>query len=291
MNKISLITGGAIFLLLCMVLGSTCTLVGPKEAGFKVRNGGSYRGVDDIPLVTGYNFYMPGVEHIEKVSTTQEHLVWTDDKNEGDALDQSINIYCLGGAGFNINVGLNVHVIADKAPKMWLRWKTVDVHDIMKTWGRNMLRGVINEVSGTMSVDSVLTNFTVLEKIARDGIRDSLLAYGFALDGFYIISKPRAIDPKLETAINNKIIAKQDAETETMNIQKHNALSQQRASDARGDSSYNVIEALGKAEAIKALQNQLTPTYVEYIKWVNADKSVPRVPTYVGAGGFGFPLK
>lgn len=291
MNTIKLIAV-VVSLFLCTIVGcSTCTLVGPKEAGFKVERGGSYRGVSNIPLITGYNFYIPWLETVEKVPTTMYHIVWSDDKNEGDASDQSITIFCNGGAGFHVNVGLNVSVIATEVPKMWIRWGTLDIDDIMKTYIRNTVRGDMQNVSSTMSVDSILNNFSSLESACRIVIQDSLLHYGFHLDGFNILSKPVAVNPALEKAIDDKVVAKQLAEKAVMELQTHIADANKKAADARGDSSYNVIEALGKAEAIKALQSQITTQYVEYVKWNNAGDNVPRVPLYVGAGGFGFPIK
>lgn len=283
--KSKLQMAGGILLFLCIVLMSTCTKVGPKEAAFRVNNAGNYRGVSNIDLVTGYQWYVPGIQHIEKVGTYMHHIVWSDDKNEGTPEDQSITVFCNGGAGFHINVGLNVSVIPAEAPRMWLRWKTIDVDDIMKTYIRNVVRGNMQNVASTMSVDSVLNKFTTLEAACSVTIRDSLRNYGFHVDGFNILSKPKATDPKLEEAINGKIIARQLSEKETMNIQIHQAQALQKAADARGDSSYNVIEAMGKAEAIKVLQAQITPTYVEYVKWNNAGEDVPRVPQYQGVNG------
>lgn len=290
MNKLGLIAAGVLLFLVCMVGCSTCTLVGPKEAGFKVKRGGSYRGVDNIPLITGYNWYIPWLETVEKVPTTVHHIVWSDDKNEGDATDQSITIFCNGGAGFKVNVGLNVSVIPDQAPKMWIRWGTLDIDMIMKTYLRNVVRGNMQNTSSTMTVDSVLNSFPVLEAACRLTIQDSLTKYGFHLDGFNILSKPVAVDSKLEDAINAKIVARQLAEKTVMENQTAIAEANKLISKARGDSAYQVIEAAGKAEGIKLLQSVMTATYVDYVRWSRADSSVPRVPQYVGAGGFGFPV-
>lgn len=282
----SLITTGAILLFAFIMMIATCKYVSPTEAAFKIERSGNERGVSTHILYPGFNWYLPWKESVESVGTTMHHTVWSDDKNEGDPTDQSIQIFCLGGAGFHVNVGLNVSVIPEKAPWMYLKWKTLDIDLIMKTYLRNVVRGNMQNVSSTMSVDSVLNSFNVLEAACRQSVSDSLAHYGFHLDGFNILSKPKAIDQRLENAVNEKVIAKQNSETETMNIRIHDAKALQRAADARGDSSYNVIEAMGKAEAVKVMQAQLTPTYVEYVKWSNAAPTTPRVPEYVGAGGW-----
>ncbi len=284
----SLYTGGAIFVLLLITLLSTCTKVGPKEAGFRVNNAGDYRGVNNIPLCTGYQFYIPWVQHIEKVSTTMEHIVWSNDKNEGEPTDQAITISCLGGAGFNVNIGLNIHVIATEAPRMWIKWKEVDVPDIMSKFLRNVIRGDMQRISGTMTVDSVLNNYAGLEDACRKIVSDSLRAYGFYVDGFNFLGRPTASDKGLEEAIHRTIIAKRDADTRVMEQQSTTAEANKKIIAARGDSASAVIEAAGQAEAIRLKQREITPTYVEYIKWLNASNNNPRVPSTVLGSGTGY---
>lgn len=273
--KNTLIATGIALMLLFTVLLSTCTKVGPKTAGFRVNNAGNYRGVANIPLCTGYQFYVPWVQHIETVPTTMEHIVWSDDKKEGEPDDQSISISCLGGAGFFLNVGLNVHVIASEAPRMWIRWNEVDVKDIMKKFLRNVIRGDMQIISSSMTVDSVLNNYSGLESACRHIVTDSLRTYGFAVDGFNFLGRPRAIDAQLEAAIARKIAAKQESETKTQELQSSIAEANKKIATARGDSASSVIEATGKAEAIKALQQQVTPTYVDYLRAQNWDGRLP----------------
>jgi len=282
MNNLKLIVAGILLFLICAAGCSTCTLVGPKEAGFKVRKGGSYRGVDNIPLITGYNFYIPWVETVEKVPTTMNHIVWSDSKTEGSPDDEAITIFCNGGAGFKVNVGLNVSVIAQEAPHMWIRWGTLDVEYIMKTFIRNKIRGSMQNISSTMTVDSILNNFTTLESACNTAIGDTMRAYGFQLNGFNILSKPIAVNKALEDAIDAKIVAKQDAEKTVMQLQTSIAEANKKVATARGDSASAVIEATGKAEAIKALQAQVTPTYVDYIRAEKWDGVLPT--TILGSG-------
>ena len=56
--------------MLCIVFMQSCTLVDNTEAGFVIKKSGSYRGIDSLPLVTGYNFYMPFTESVVTIPTT-----------------------------------------------------------------------------------------------------------------------------------------------------------------------------------------------------------------------------
>jgi len=259
---------------------NACTRISPTEAGFKISNSGNYRGIDSLPLLTGWEFYSPGFSHIITIPTTMQHEVWSDVK---DANQDAITIACMGGAGFRVDVGLNYHVDANKASHIYLKWKNDDLQDITNKYIKNVVRGCMQDVSGHITVDSILTNLPAFEHEAANNIKTKLLADGFIVDGFNIISQPRPSDNALATAINNKIKAKQDAETSTMQLQSSIAEANKKVATARGDSASSVIEAMGKSEAIKVLQAQLTTTYVEYIKAQAWDGKLPTIMT--GAGG------
>lgn len=285
MKKITVFT--VAILLSSLLLFDSCTRVSPTEAGFRIENGGSYRGIDSLPLVTGWNFYMPGVSQIITIPTTLQHVVWSKDSNEGDDKNQEISVSCLGGAGFNMNIGFNYHVNADKASKIYLKYKMDELDKITATYLRNVVRKSMQDVSSTLTVDSVLNNLSGYENNVTVLLTKRLATEGFIVDNFNIISKPTPSDPDLARSINNKIKAKQDAETAKQQLQISVAEANKRIATARGDSASRVIEASGQAEAIKKLQSQLTPEYVEYIKAQKWDGALPTV----NGGGAGMMLQ
>lgn len=263
-----------------------CTRVTPTEAGFKISNSGNYRGIDSLPLLTGWQFYGPGFSHIITISTTMQHEVWSDAKTEEGESNNALTIACMGGAGFRVDVGLNYHVDANKASHIYLKWKDDDLNNITNRYIKNIVRGSMQDVSGHITVDSILTNLPAFEHEAAANITRKLYADGFIVDGFNILSQPRPTDANLAASINAKVKAKQDAETSVMQLQSSIAEANKKVAEARGDSASRVITAAGEAEAIKLKQKEITPTYVDYVKWANASENVPRVPQYVGAGGW-----
>jgi regulator of protease activity HflC (stomatin/prohibitin superfamily) len=269
-----------------MFMTQSCVRISPTEAGFKISNSGSYRGVDSLPLLTGWQWYFPGQSQIITIPTTMQHEVWTDNKGEGQEGMQAITIACMGGAGFRVDVGLNYHVDAAKASHIYLKWHNDELSIITNQYIKNIVRGSMQDVSGHITLDSVLTNLPAFEHEVAASITTKLGKDGFIVDGFNIISQPRPTDVNLQAAINTKIKAKQDAETSVMELQKSIAEANKLVADARGDSASKVISAAGEAKAIQLKQQVVTPTYVEYVKWNNASENVPRVPQYVGAGGW-----
>ena len=261
----------------------SCTRIAPTEAGFKISNSGTYRGVDSLPLLTGWQFYFPGQSQIITIPTTMQHEVWTDSKDEGQEGMQAITIACQGGAGFRVDVGLNYHVDANKASHIYLKWHNDELSSITNQYIKNVVRGCMQDVSGHITLDSVLTNLPAFEHEVAANITSKLAVDGFVVDGFNITSQPRPTDNALQTAINNKVKAKQDAETSVMQLQMSIAEANKKIADARGDSASRVIAAAGEARAIQLKQQVVTPVYVEYIKATTWDGKLPNVMT--GTGG------
>ena len=266
---------------LVATLGS-CTRINPTEVGFKIDNSGDYRGIDSLPLLTGFQFYTPGFTYVVTIPTTQQHVAWTEDSNEGKAVDEAIVVSCNGGAGFKMDIGLNYRVNPTKASKIYLKYKTDDLESITNTYLRNVVRGSMQDVSGLLTVDSILNNLPGFEAAVRKNVSERFEKDGFIVDNFSILKQPVPTDKSLSDAINAKIRAKQDAETSKMQLQSSIAEANKQIAKARGDSATKVINAMGEAEAVKKIQQVLTPTYVEYIK---ASRWNGVQPSVVGGGG------
>jgi len=276
-----------LFIALCaiMALGTSCTQILPTEAGFRVSNSGDYRGVDSLPLLTGWQAFLPTQSYIVTIPTVMQHVVWSEGEQEGSQSNEHITINCMGGSGFKVDIGLNYRVMPNKASKIYLKYKMDNLETITNTFLRNIVRGSMQDISGYMTVDSMLNNLPAYEGAVRKDLSSRFEKEGFILDGFNIISKPRPDDPALGKAINDKIIAKQNAETSKQQLEGSIAEANKKVAAARGDSAEIVIRAAGKAKAIQLEQNQITPLYVDYIKWLNASPSTPRVPqTMLGSG-------
>jgi regulator of protease activity HflC (stomatin/prohibitin superfamily) len=272
---------GVLFLFV-MVIG--CHRVSPTEVGFKISNSGDYRGVDSLPVVTGWNFVMPGFASIVTIPTTQQHVVWSEEGEKGDNVGSQITISCQGGAGFKMDVGFNYRVDPNKASKIYLKYRTDDLDKITATYLRNVVRGTMQDLSGTMTVDSILNNLPYYEHTVAQGLADRLIKEGFIVDNFNITKQPTPSDQNLAASINAKIKAKQDAETSKMQLQQSIAEANKRVAEARGDSASKVINALADAEVIKVKTNSLSasPQYIELIK---AEKWDGKLPQYTGGNG------
>lgn len=257
-----------LLLMACVLITfASCTQVTPQEEGFKVSNSGNYRGIDSLPLLTGWNMYFPGVSYIVTMPMMIQHIVWTESKTEGSEENQEITVACMKGAGFKMDVGFNYAVLPGKGYKVWYKYKTDNLQSITDTYLRTIVRGTMQDISGKMTVDSMLNNLPEYEENVRKLLSVRLNVLGFSQEGFNILSIPRPTDPALTKSINDKIISFQQAQTATQQLQISIANANKQIAAARGDSAEAVIRAMGDAQAIKAKQLSLTPEYIEYIKW------------------------
>jgi regulator of protease activity HflC (stomatin/prohibitin superfamily) len=276
------------FIVLMISLTSCMTRISPTEVGFKIDNAGDYRGIDSLPLLTGWQFYIPGQSYIVTLPTTQEHVAWTESNNEGSSNDEAITVACSGGAGFKMDVGLNYQIIPNKASKLYLKYKTDDLKTITNGFLRNTVRRCMQDVSGLITVDSILTNLPAYEHAVNDLLNKQLEPQGITLI-FSVLKQPTPTDPNLAKSIAAKIQAKQDAERAVTELQSSIAEANKKIADARGDSASRVIKASSEAREIMVKQEALrqSPQYIELVKAQRWDGHLSQVQ----GGGSGMILQ
>ena len=67
---------------------STTTRVDAGHVGIRVKLAGSDRGVQDMPVVTGWVLYNPLTEQLVLFPTSVQNVVWTQSAHEGRAFDE-----------------------------------------------------------------------------------------------------------------------------------------------------------------------------------------------------------
>jgi regulator of protease activity HflC (stomatin/prohibitin superfamily) len=265
-----------------------CTRINPGYVGFKYSYGGSQKGMPVTSPAVGWVTYMPGFSTVVEFPTSVQHYVWTEQKTESSEANEEIVVPCKGGASFKMDVGFNYSVIADSASHIYFKYKTDDLSTITAGFLHTTVRNAMADVSGNLTMDSMLNNLPQFERDVRGVLKDSLGVLGFHLEQFGLVSAPRPADPNIQASINQKIKAKQDAETAQQQLSISIAEANKKIATARGDSASNVIEASGEAEAIKKKQSVMTAEYVEYIKW---NKWNGQLPTTTMGGGSGILLQ
>src|ERR1700727_2182307 len=106
---------------------ATTTRVDAGHVGIRVRLAGSDRGIQDMPVVTGWVFFNPLTEQIVLFPTSVQNVVWTQSANEGRSVDESITFSSSEGVNISSDIGLSFHIEPTLAPRLYGRFRLNDL--------------------------------------------------------------------------------------------------------------------------------------------------------------------
>ena len=242
------------------------------HVGIKVSNIGDNRGVGKTEYVTGWVFYNAWISRIYEFPIHQQHI----DYEEADIVTK-------GGFRATIKPSFNYSINAGNVANMFQNLR-VGVKEMEQGWLKNAIVGSVNDVANRYTVDSI---FNHREEFEASIVKEC----NKRVSQWFNVSQLRTnIVPPTE--ISESIVAKTRAIQEVQVAENRRqvaiAEAERKIAEARGDSAQAVIQAAGRAEAIKKEQLSLTPLYIEYIK---VQKWSGAVPTTVAGGNTGFMIQ
>jgi hypothetical protein len=262
--------------LLALLLAFIITVINPIDVeridaghvGIKVSNIGDNRGVGKTEYVTGWVFYNSWISRIYEFPIHQQHI----DYEEADIVTK-------GGFRATIKPSFNYSINAGNVANMFQNLR-VGVKEMEQGWLKNAIVGSVNDVANRYTVDSIFNHREEFESaIVKECNK--------RVSQWFNVSQLRTniVPPK---EISESIVAKTRAiqEVQVAENQRQVAVAEaeRKIAEARGDSAQAVIQASGRAEAIKKEQLSLTPLYIEYIKVQKWSGEVPT--TVAGTSGF-----
>ncbi len=242
------------------------------HVGIKVSNVGDDRGVGRTEYVTGWVFYNSWISRIYEFPIHQQHIDY-----------EAADIVTRGGFRATIKPSFNYSINAGNVADMFQNLR-VGVKDMEQGWLKNAIVGSVNDVANRYTVDSI---FNHREEFESDIVKEC----NKRVSKWFNVSQLRTnIIPPQE--ISESIVAKTRAIQEVQVAENRRQVAvadaERKIAEARGDSAQAVIQAAGRAEAIKKEQTSLTPLYIDYIK---VQKWSGQVPTTVAGSGSGFIMQ
>jgi len=231
-------------------IGTSCaTRIDAAHVGIRVKLAGSSRGVDDIPVVTGWVFYNPLTEQIVQFPTSVQNIVWTKDPQEGRAVDGSITFSSEEGVNINADIGLSFHIESAMAPHLYLRFRKLDLMELADGYVRNAVRESFNLVASRMAVQGIYgadkgkllsdVQAKLQEQLGKDGILIDQLTINGAL----------RLPENVATAINRAMEATQQAIQAENKVRQVKAEAEQALTLAEGQAAAARARARGEADA------------------------------------------
>ncbi len=233
-----------------IILVSSCTArVDAAHVGIRVKLAGSSRGVDDIPVVTGWVFYNPLTEQLVMFPTSVQNVAWTKDPHEGNTHDESITFSSQEGVNINADIGLSFHIESTKAPHLYLRFRKTNLIELANGYVRNAVREAFNVAASKLPVQDIYGSGK--GKLVADvskHLQDQLGKDGFILDQLTINGALRLPD-NVATAINRAMEATQLAIQAENRVRQVKAEAEQAITQAEGQASAARARAKGEADA------------------------------------------
>jgi regulator of protease activity HflC (stomatin/prohibitin superfamily) len=241
------------------------------HVGIKVSNVGDDRGVGKTEYVTGWVFFNSWISRIYEFPIHQQHIDY-----------EANDIVTKGGFRATIKPSFNYSINPGNVADMFQNLR-VGVKEMEQGWLKNAIVGSVNDVANRYTVDSI---FNHREEFESDIVKEC----NKRVSKWFNVSQLRTnIVPPTE--ISESIIAKTRAiqEVQVAENRRQVAIAEadRKIAEARGDSAQAVIQASGRAEAIKREQLSLTPLYIDYMK---IQKWSGQVPTTV-AGNSGLLIQ
>lgn len=241
------------------------TRIEAGSVGIKVKLIGDERGIGKYEYKSGWVVYNTYTEQIFEFPTFQQHI------------DYPITtVITKGGFSAVINPSFNYALVPNAVGDMFSNLR-VDLKQVEQNWLKTAIIGSVNNVTNRWAVDSIFNH--------REDFENAIVTEcNKHVSKWFTVSQLRTNivpPPALKEAIESKTRAIQEAQAAENQRFVAEKQAQIKIATARGDSAQQVIAAQAEAEAIKLKQVTLSPLYVEWLKWVNADPNVPRVPTTI----------
>jgi regulator of protease activity HflC (stomatin/prohibitin superfamily) len=238
---------------LLLFSASACTRVPAGYAGVKINYYGSNRGVQDVPMVTGWVWYNPFTQKVFEYPCFVQTAIWTANTGEGHPVNEELTFNVQGGIVVKVDISLAYQFLPERVPAFYLKFRSDDIDTFTHGFLRNIARDAFNEIAPAYTVEDLYGSKKeeMINRI-KDRVNGIINPIGAHLEQFGFTGAMRLPDTITE-AMNNKARAIQDA------IRVENELRQQTAEAAKV-----VAKAKGEAEANALLTKSISP---ELIQW------------------------
>lgn len=241
--------------------------------GLKVNLTGSDRGVSSYQYKTGWVFYNSWTEQVKEFPLFQQHIEYNDQ-----------TVITKGGFAATIKPSFNYSLREDAIGEMFVNLR-LETKEIEQGWLKNAIVSSVNDVANRWEVDAIFNR--------REEFEAAIITEcNKRVSKWFTVSQLRTniIPPRsLQQAIEGKTKAVQEAQAAMQRKLVAEAEAQEKIAIAKGDSAKAIIDAQAASLSIKIKQRELTPAYIEYIKWSNWDGKLPT--TVTGGSGTILNLK
>jgi len=130
--------------------------VPPGHVGIVVNSFGTDKGVQNMPVKTGWVGYNPFTETVLVYPTYVQTAVWTHTMHEGKNANEEISFSTKGSAQFTADISFSYSLAPERVPSFYEKFRSDDLNAFTHGFLRNVVRDAFNETGVTYDPDQIL---------------------------------------------------------------------------------------------------------------------------------------
>ncbi|MGA2719875.1 MAG: SPFH domain-containing protein [Candidatus Acidiferrales bacterium] len=264
-------------ILLAAIFAAGCaTRIGPGNVGIKVDLAGSQRGVEDLPIRTGWVFYNPAGSKVVEYPTFVQTAKWTHDLNEGRPINEELSFNTLQGLTVYGDISLSYHLDPAKVPAFYVKFRSDDIDQFTHGFLRNVARDSMNRVAANYTVEEIMgEKKPEMEQRSREELQSEVKDIGVVIEQFGFIGSPRPPE-SVVAAINAAQQAKYIAQQKQNELLQSQADAAKQVAAAEGQAKSQIAIAQGEAESNRLRAASISPQIIEWQKLAVTDRWIER---------------
>ena len=172
-------------IIVAVFFAGCATRIGPGRVGIKVDLAGTQRGVEDLPIRTGWVFYNFLSSTIVEYPTSIQTAKWTKDLNEGSPTNEEMSFNTKDGLTVYGDLSVSYHLEASKVPAFYVKFRNDNIEGFTHGFLRNVARDAINRTGSQYTVQEIMgEKKSELELDSRKDLQQQVTDIGVVIDQF-----------------------------------------------------------------------------------------------------------
>src|ERR1035438_2071143 len=258
-KMISKVLTGLVAVIVLVSLISSFTVIAPGNTGviFNIWTG-SLRSVPQ-----GMAWRMPWITEVQSYPNALRTYTMVRRLGEGSSAgDDSIDLPTREGQHITQDISVTYNTSEDKAAQVFKSFRGSDISEIEATFIRRTIITVAQNSAGQMSLSEVISSKrNNLQTMIQTNLSKELEKMGFHLDKVNLGASH--LPPSLETQMQQKMAAQQQAQQAEYELQKQEMLAKATVAKAEGDAQAVLVRAKAESEANRMLPPTLSAILIQ----------------------------
>jgi regulator of protease activity HflC (stomatin/prohibitin superfamily) len=264
---------GVIALVIVISVYSSFSVIAPGNTGviFNLWTG-SLRTVPQ-----GIAWRMPWITQVQSYPTALRTYTMVKRAGEGTAEDDdSLDLPTLEGQHIRQDLSVTYNTSEERAAQVFRSFRGADISEIESTFIRRTVITVAQNTAGQMSLSEVISSKrNNLQTLIQQNLTVELGKMGFLVDKINLGASH--LPPSLETQMQQKMAAQQQAQQAEYELQKQEMLAKATVAKAQGEAQSVLVRAKAEAESNRLIQSTLTSALIQNKAIDKWDGALPQV--------------